>query len=958
MRRFNTMFLATVVCFGFLTAATAQSQQPDTAYAKRIKEYTTDPRFLSPLVDHLPASETVPSPLKYFGDIIGAPKILHHTDEIYGYLRELAAASPRVRVRSIGRTEEGREMIECIVADESVLAHLDHYRRALNRLSDPRGVSEQEAGEILRSAKPIYYAMGGLHSPETGSPEMLMEMAYRLAVDESAQIRQIRKNVIFIFLPVAEPDGRDRMVDIYNYRKKHRDQAPGLIYWGHYVAHDNNRDGFGLGLALTRNVLRSFLYWKPTIMHDLHESVPYLYISTGTGPYNEYLDAITIDEWHNLAHEEVTELTRFGMPGVWTHGFYTGWAANYLMWIANNRNAVGRFYETFGNSVPETKERKLPKRSTSREWYRPNPPLEKTLWSFRDNTNYMESALLTALSYVAKNGGRFLENFYLRGKKAVEKGRSDPPHAFVIPRDQKRELAAKNLVNLLLTQGLEVHLAEQELRWKAGETSKKAAENRTAEKKKKGKEIKAPRGSYVIRLDQPYRTLALLLLGKQNFPADKQPPYDDTGWTLPLLHQVECYPVGDPEILQARMRLLTDSLRVKGKLESGSKPYYLLDNTTDDQIAVFRFRLPGVKMDAAEAPFKVGKRKFHAGSFIIAREGNPPDLRERLAAVAEDLGLTVVGTGKRPEVPTHPVGVPRIALVHTWVATPQDAGWWRLAFDKIGIPYTYLSEQDLAAADLSRIDVIIMPRTYASTQRLIQGTTVAGDPLPWRHTEEYPSIGVIDETDDVRKGMGLRGVENLKRFVEQGGLFITEGSTCAFPIDAGIVRRVRIKRTSKLMVRGSVLKTVVGDKKSPITYGYGDTLAAYFSQRPVFAVSKSVGNFLTPDWLKDEIWRKEVPRTVVSFAKKGLLLSGMLRGGAEMAGSPAVIDAPVGKGHVVFFAIRPFWRWETRGSHALVFNAVLHWNHLDVGWPERKEDEQDTQSRYRPGDVDLWEFEW
>ncbi|GAG21623.1 unnamed protein product, partial [marine sediment metagenome] len=255
--------------------------------------------------------------------------------------------------------------------------------------------------------------------------------------------------LISVFVPVAEPDGRDRVVDIYNYRKDHREVGPSLVYWGHYVAHDNNRDGFGLTLALTRNILNAFLYWKPTVMHDLHESVPYLYVSTGTGPYNEYIDAITINEWHNLAHEEVTELTKRGMPGVWTHGFYTGWAANYLMWFANTRNAIGRFYETFGNSIADTKERTLSEYRTSKKWYRPNPPLKKTMWSLRNNINYMQSGVLIALKYVADNRYDFVDNFYLKTKNAIRAGKNEAPYAWVIPREQKRPVATINLVNLL-----------------------------------------------------------------------------------------------------------------------------------------------------------------------------------------------------------------------------------------------------------------------------------------------------------------------------------------------------------------------------------------------------------------------------------------------------------------------------------------------------------------------------
>ncbi len=912
-------------------ALTAQADDP--AYGEKIREYTTDERFLSELVDHLPASQTVPSPLAHFGTVIGAPEILHKTDEIHDYMRALAAASPRVAVRSIGRTEENREMIEVIVADEPTIASLESYRRALDRLSDPRALTDDEAAQIIAGAKPIYYFTAGLHSPETGPPEMVMELAYRLAVEESPFVRSIRENTITIIVPVTEPDGRDRMVDIYRYRKAHDDVGPGLRYWGKYVAHDNNRDGYGFGLALTRNILNAYLHWKPTVMHDLHESGFYLYTSTGSGPYNEEIDALTIDEWHNLAHEEVTELTKRGMPGVWTHAFYTGWAANYLIWMANTRNSLGRFYETLGNGGADTRERELPDRVTSREWYRPNPPLKKVLWSLRNNTNYMQSGALVALKYTADHKDELLENFYLRGKRAIERGRSEPPYAWVIPHDQQRRIAAAELANLLYMQGIEVHVAEEDLVW--GEPPTVDADGDGAAGRGR-----APARSYVIRMDQPYRNLVQILLGKQNFPRDATPPYDDTGWTLPYLHRVEAIPVEDPGILEAALRPVERPILLAGSVLSKGSPFYVVDNSTDDNLTVFRFRLADVAMEAAEASFEAAGRSFAAGSFIIPAGGNPPDLGDRLETAASELGLLVHGLGERPEVATHELDVPRVGLVHTWVSTPQDAGWWRLAFDRLGIPYTHLSEQDLAGEDLSSFDVLIMPNHRASPQALVQGTTEAGPALPWQPSPEYPSLGAIDRTDDTRRGMGFEGLLALRRFLDRGGVFITEGSAASFPVEMALTRRVGIRDTRELAARGTVLSTVVDDEASPIVYGYGETFGSYFNQRPVFRVETGVGGNNVPDWLKDETWEKEVPRVVVRFAKEDVLMSGMLRGEGEIAGTPAVIDVPVGAGHVVLFATRPFWRLETYGSHALVFNTMLHWNDLRAGWPERPADEE------------------
>ena len=149
-----------------------------------------------------------------------------------------------------------------------------------------------------------------------------------------------------------------------------------LIYWGKYTAHDNNRDGMVLSQNLTKNFMRGFLHWNPTVVHDLHESVPFLYTSTGTGPYNDEFDPIVVNEWHTLAYQEINELTRRGLPGVWTHGFYDGWAPNYtLLAVANLHNSIGRFYETYTSSGADCQTVRLPAADTTRRWDRPNPPV-------------------------------------------------------------------------------------------------------------------------------------------------------------------------------------------------------------------------------------------------------------------------------------------------------------------------------------------------------------------------------------------------------------------------------------------------------------------------------------------------------------------------------------------------------------------------------------------------------
>src|ERR1700694_5576159 len=203
-------------------------------YTRKIKEYTTEPFFITELVDHLPSSSCVPAPDALLHHIVGAPDILDYTKDINAYMRLLASKSPRVKVFSIGTSEEGREMLAVVVTDEANMAKLDRYKEITAGWLDQRGVRDPEEKKLSAEARPIYWADGSIHSPETGAPEMLMELAYRLAVEDTPFIQKIRRDSIVLITPIVETDGHDREVDIYMQHKKHPDQPPyPLVWWGH-----------------------------------------------------------------------------------------------------------------------------------------------------------------------------------------------------------------------------------------------------------------------------------------------------------------------------------------------------------------------------------------------------------------------------------------------------------------------------------------------------------------------------------------------------------------------------------------------------------------------------------------------------------------------------------------------------------------------------------------------------
>ncbi|MDN5780792.1 MAG: hypothetical protein L0H23_02005, partial [Luteimonas sp.] len=285
-----SMLLALMVAFPVAAGrdvpvdyARAPDQAIDQAYTDLIAKYTTDPALNSPLTDYLPASDTVPTPLQVFGKIAGAEGWLPYSADVHRYFRALEKASPRVRVIHIGDSEEGREMIAVAIADEALIANLDANAARLAKLADPRRIDmdDARAEALIAQTTPVYYITGALHSTETGSPTALMELGYRLAVDEAPYIRKIRSGVITLITPVVEVDGRDRKVDVYNWHLANPGKTyPSLAYWGHYVAHDNNRDAMGLTLNLSRSVLDTYVGQGAQVIHDLHESYAFLYDNT------------------------------------------------------------------------------------------------------------------------------------------------------------------------------------------------------------------------------------------------------------------------------------------------------------------------------------------------------------------------------------------------------------------------------------------------------------------------------------------------------------------------------------------------------------------------------------------------------------------------------------------------------------------------------------------------------
>jgi len=898
---------AIVVLFAVLAALStaSQAQKMDSDFAANVKKWTTKPEFLSPLVDHLPASTTVPSPKAVLGHDIGAPKQLTYYADILRYYDALAAHTGRVKVLRIGTTEEGRESVIVFVGSEDSIAHLDEDRKNLASLADPRGLTDAEAAALVAKTKPIYTISGGLHSAELGPPEMLMELAYRLATEDSPLIESIRAHVVVAIMPVADPDGRDRSIDWYydhNVDITDYEKMSDVPYWGKYIMHDNNRD-INYSAEANRNFLRWYLQWHPPIIHDLHESVPFLYIYSGQAPQNPLWDPILYAELPMLANWDMSQMTRYGMPGVWTHAYVDAWSPGYVAEMATDHNGLMRFYEIMGNAGATTMERTIWQPNpavlgggggflgnlTKREWYRPKPPYKKVLWSMRDNTNYAETGVLTSLKFVAAFPQVILEDFYAKSRNAVERGKKEAPYGFILPANQEDPTRVAFVIQILRMQGIEVGRAKAEVRLSDG---------------------KYPAGSFVVKTDQPYGPLAKTLLGKQTDPDPQLRTYDDSAWTMGLMTDTVVKPTDDIAV-QAAAVTPVDSYEPEGTLK-GATPavvYAVADHGSPSMVTL-RFGLKDAAIRIAEKPFTAAGTQFGAGTFLV-----PASAGAALKPLAKKLGLDVVGLAAEPHAATRAAALPRVAIFSTWEGT-QDVGWVRYTFDQYKVPYDLIFKERVRKGDLAKdYDVIVIPTQVRSANDLVFGIPNEGKPLAYEKTARFRFLGEYGSSPDITGGMGAAGVEEFRKFVDAGGTLVTLGASSSFPPEFGLTPTIETSRPrAHFYAPGPIIQAEIVHPDCPIFYGYSArTVPVRYANGPLLQMSEAMND--------DDVMLR------FPGGEKSVL-SGLFNGADAIKGRAAIAIVPDGKGKVVMFTTNPIWRHQNLGEYRMMFNTLMNYRNL------------------------------
>ncbi len=589
-------------------------------------------------------------------------------------------------------------------------------------------------------------------------------------------------------------------------------------------------------------------------------------------------------------------MTSYGMPGVWTHAYVDMWSPGYLGFMASNHNGLLRMFETFGNGGANTMHRRITNPDaptggnasdqTKREWYRPSPPYAEVDWSLRNNTNYMETGVLSGLQLAAAFPGVVLQNFYKKSLHSIESGKTEKPYGYVIPADQPDQTRVALVVNILRLQGIEVGRATSPIKLSEGAF---------------------PAGSLVIKCDQPYGRLVRILLEKQNFPDPNLRTYDDSAWTMGLMAHVKIVESADTAILAAPVQAV-DQFQPKGKLiaSPAAVAYAVLDHGSIN-LATLCFRLKDTPLRIAEQSFQAGGATVPAGSLIFST-GSVAKLRPAVEA----LGLDAIPLDTQPAIPMHDAAIPRLAVYSTWGGT-QDVGWVRYAFDQFETPYDLIYKERVKQGNLrAAYDVIVIPNQARSAKALVYDIAPKKIPLAYTKTAASKFLGDYGSSNDITGGMGLEGAVELRKFVEAGGVLITLGESSAFPAEYGLTRSIEAGRPSnQFYAPGPIVNAEILHPGDPIFYGYSEkTIPVRWANGPLLTVP-----------------RIDRPQQVLMQFPGGdsNVLSGLMKGAAEIHDRPAIVEVPVEKGRVILFATNPCYRWQNFGEFRLLFNAILNY---------------------------------
>ncbi|WP_161632163.1 M14 family metallopeptidase [Nakamurella lactea] len=830
-----------------------------------------------------PPEAGVPTPESVLGWKPCTDYKLSNYTELTNYFQQLDNASSRMKMVNIGKTSEGRDQYMGLISAPENLTpeNLEKYRQISERLSQAKGLTEQQATDLAAGGKAIAWIDFGIHSTEVAPTQTAPQLAYDLLTSESDEAKSIRQNVITLFVPNVNPDGTEHISDWYMkyINTKFADTSyPGL--YQKYSGHDDNRDWFMFNLQETKNqgdVL--FKSWYPQLVYNTHQTAAYparIFVPPFKDPSNPNIPAEVIRGINAVGDQMTQRLDREGKVGAISRQQYDQWWNGGLRSVPAFHNQIGILTETaHASATPKYEDpTKFPKTfpyqgvSTSEPSAFYPSPYQGGWWHLSDSCAYIESTAWAYLHTADVDRENWLLGSWRMGDAAIKAGGNT---AYVIPADQADFATATKMINVLRQGQVEVEQAKSAFSV-GGKTY--------------------PAGSFIIREAQPYRANVVDLLNPQIYPDRRNPdgsperPYDMAGWTLPMQMGVTMDKVNQAFLVNSTP---VDVASVPtSTMPTGTPGYaFAIDPRQNDAFtAVTALLKAGETVTRSKAAIETSAGEWPAGTFLVqVRSG----AENRVKAQAKKLGLTVAGVDTAP-AKSVAVTQPRVGLYQS-ARGNSDEGWTRYVLEDFKLPYKSLKDKQLRAGDLnSKFDVIVLPdSSYSSMLNGIKAGT-------------YPAA--------YTGGMTEAGVANLKAFVDNGGKLITVNDAAELPIKAfGLpVKDLTAGVSSSAYYSpGSVVSATV-NVNNPLTWGMPAKADIYSSTSPAFQLTDAA---------------PAGSQTPVKYAKTDVLRSGWLLGEDLIAGQPDVVRVPQGKGDVVLLGMSVQHRAQAHGTYKLLFNSLF-----------------------------------
>jgi hypothetical protein len=850
----------------------------------------------------------ITSPAEAFGFEPGTDRKLADWTQLVSYFQKLGKESDRVRFEEVGKTTEGRPFVAVTISSADTISHLDRYKEIQRRLADPRITTPEQAKQLEAQDKTVLIVTCNIHSTEIASSQSATDFAYKLAAGDTPEIRNILNNVIVVLVPSLNPDGEQLVVDWYKkYLGTPYEGSNPVVLWHHYTGHDDNRDWATFTQVETRLAVKLINEWHPQILYDLHqqgEDAARIYLPPFVDPFDPNIDPLLISSINTLGANTALEIASSGKTGVLSYGVYDFWSPlrDYIAYHNGLRiltESASADIATPVNIPFEKLGRGIGYDAKVAAWNFPNP-WKGGEWRLGDIVDYQNAAFFSIANSAAVYRERFLTNFYQIGVNALH--HSDWPYAYVVPADQGDPAATARLINTLRIGAVEVEQAAAD--FDAGGTH-------------------YAKGSYIIRLAQPYGSFAKTLLEIQHYPniaqypgGPLQRPYDVTAQTLPLLFGVKAVAVSDK--FDAKTSDVDRVQPAPGSFEKSAtgNGYLISDHTNSSLYALFELLKQGVNV------YRLTGAGAEPGTIYVPAQAG---IDEKLAALANKYPVEIRVAAAVPTGDALKVKLPRIGLYQSWVPS-MDEGWTRFIFDQNGIPYSRVVDADIRKGNLNdRFDVIVIPDNSAraiTTGRGGFGEGPGGEPGPAQPASGGGS-GRASRTpqDDENRaesrgprippeftgGLGDDGVASLKAFTENGGTIVAlnKASQVYVRKDSDRVSDAEAAFDRKsFYIPGSILQVSV-DTSNPIAFGSTPTVPIFYENGPLFHVSGDA-------------------TSVASFTTDKPLLSGWTQGGELLKGTSAIAEEPEGKGRLVLFGFRPQYRAQSEVTYKFLFNALLY----------------------------------